>query len=112
MKYQGADPNLTFKDFEGYFGIDLHVITADLTSHDLRILNAHTSPDLPVAIGVAMSASFPIMFPAIEWKKEYGLYNNKVDLTGHLMSDGGLVSNFPIRYIVSNEPPILELRGG
>ena len=112
LKYQGADPYLTFKDFEGYFGIDLHVVTSDLTSHDLRLLNAHTSPDLPVAVGVAMSAAFPIMFPAIEWKKEWGLYNNSVDMTGHLMSDGGLVSNFPIRYFVSNEPPVLDLRGG
>ena len=102
LKYQGADPNLTFKDFEGYFGIDLQVVASDLTSHELRLLNAHSSPDLPVAIGVAMSACFPIMFPAIKWKKEWGLYNQSVDMTGHIMSDGGLVSNFPIRHFVSN----------
>ena len=112
LKHQGADPHLTFKDFEGYFGIDFQVVTADLTSHELRLLNSHTTPDLPVAVGVAMSSSFPIVFPTIEWKEEWGLYNGSVDLTGHLMSDGGLVSNFPIRYFVSNEPPILELRGG
>ena len=28
------------------------------------------------------------------------------------MSDGGLISNFPIRYLISNEPPLLALRGG
>ena len=65
-----------------------------------------------MAVGVAMSGSFPIVFPTITWKKEWGLYAGSIDLTGHILSDGGLVSNFPIRYFVSNEPPILKLRGG
>ena len=59
-----------------------------------------------------MSASAPFLYPPIEWKKEWGLYNGKEDLTGNLMSDGSLVGNFPLRYFISNEPYIIALRGG
>ena len=76
------------------------------------LLNSRTTPKLPVAIGVAMSAAFPFMFPPIPWKKEWGLYNGNIDLSGNLMSDGSLVGNFPLRYFISNEPYIIELRGG
>lgn len=59
-----------------------------------------------------MSASFPFMYPPIPWKKEWGLYNGKEDLCGNLMIDGSLVGNLPLRYFISNEPYIIELRGG
>ncbi len=111
LAYQGADPYITFGEFTAHFGTDIQVIASDLSAHLPRLLNSHTCPDLPVAVGVAMSSSFPIIFPAIEWKKEWGLYNGE-DVTGHLLNDGGLISNFPIRYFMSNEPEILSLRGG
>ena len=75
LKYQGADPDITFKDFAEYFLTDLQVVASDLTAIEVRLLNSHTSPDLPVAIGVAMSSSYPFLFPTIEWKEEWRLYN-------------------------------------
>ena len=41
-----------------------------------------------------------------------GIYNEKIDLSGNLMSDGSLVGNFLLRYFMSNEPYIIDLRGG
>ena len=34
LKHQGADPHLTFKDFEAFFGVDLQVVASDLTSRE------------------------------------------------------------------------------
>ena len=111
LKFQGADPLLPLGQFEDFFGSELNVVATDLTSRLPRLLNASTAPNLPVAYAVAMSACFPIVFPAIEWKPEWGLYDGK-DLSGHLFCDGGIVQNFPIRYYLSNEPEVIRLRGG
>lgn len=76
-----------------------------------RLLNAFTTPDLPVVMGIMMSSAVPLYYPPVVWKKEYGLYKGE-DISGHLMVDGGIISNIPIRFMVSNEPYISELRGG
>ena len=53
-----------------------------------------------------MSGSFPIAFQAQKWDKSWGKYyihydnvRKEIDLTGHEFTDGGLLANFPIKYL-------------
>ena len=53
-----------------------------------------------------MTGSVPVGFKAQRWKKEWGFYNIikeftrvQVDITGHEFTDGGLLANFPIKYL-------------
>ena len=53
-----------------------------------------------------MTGSFPVAFQSQKWKRQWGYYNvtyndkrKEIDLTGHNFTDGGLLANFPIRYI-------------
>lgn len=72
----------------------------------IRFFNQKTTPHMPVVKAVLISASFPIAFVGQKWKKEWGKYyihydstRREIDLTGHLFTDGGLLSNFPIKYL-------------
>ena len=53
-----------------------------------------------------MTSSFPVAFAAQKWKKEWGKYyvhydniRRQVDITGHTFTDGGTLSNFPVKYL-------------
>jgi predicted acylesterase/phospholipase RssA len=53
-----------------------------------------------------MTGSFPVAFHAQKWKPEWGKYyvhynkfRKEIDLTGHEFTDGGLLANFPIKYL-------------
>lgn len=53
-----------------------------------------------------MSSSFPIVFEAQRWQQEWGYYyihyrnkRTELDLTGHRFTDGGVLANFPIKYL-------------
>ena len=55
---------------------------------------------------IQMSGSFPIAFQAQKWDKSWGKYyihydnvRKEIDLTGHEFTDGGLLANFPIKYL-------------
>ena len=53
-----------------------------------------------------MSGSFPCVFEAQRWKKEGGKYyihytntRKEIDLEGVQFTDGGLLANFPLKYL-------------
>ena len=53
-----------------------------------------------------MSGSFPGAFKAQKWDKKWGTYTihyenykAEIKLTGHEFTDGGLLANFPLRYL-------------
>ena len=53
-----------------------------------------------------MTGSFPVAFKPQKWKKDWGFYyvykegkRKQVDLGGHEFTDGGLLANFPIKYL-------------
>ena len=53
-----------------------------------------------------MTGSFPVAFEALKWEKEWGKYyihyerhRKELDLTGHQFTDGGMLANFPIKYL-------------
>ena len=59
------------------------------------MLNQRTAPDCPVVEAALMSMSVPLIWPEVEWAKEWGAYLGR-DITGHLLVDGALLANFPI----------------
>ena len=59
---------------------------------------------MPVASAIHISGSFPVAFVGQKWKKQWGKYHihydntrRQLDLTDHLLTDDGLLSNFPIK---------------
>ena len=61
---------------------------------------------MPIAKAVQMTGSFPVAFKSQTWKSDWGKYyihyhstRRELDLTGHNFTDGGLLSNFPIKYL-------------
>ena len=61
---------------------------------------------MPVYKAVEITGSFPVVFEAQRWQKEWGYYyihhierRVELDLTGHRFTDGGVLANFPIKYL-------------
>jgi predicted acylesterase/phospholipase RssA len=86
--------------------VEFTCTSVDLDDKILRLFNKKTTPFLPVCKAVQMSGSFPGAFKAQKWKKEWGKYTIfysrykvEVDLTGHEFTDGGLLANFPVKYL-------------
>ena len=80
--------------------------SVDLDDKTLRLFNHKTCPKLPVCRSVQMTGSFPVAFKAQRWKKDWGYYyvhkydkTIPFDITGHEFTDGGLLANFPIKYL-------------
>ena len=83
VKLHTGSADATFADVQAGRGIDLRVVTTDLSVQAPKVLSASTTPDLPVALGVRMSMSIPFYFAA-------------VDLDDVVYVDGGTVWNYPI----------------
>ncbi len=97
---------LTLREYYSITGIEFTCTSVDLDDQILRFFNHKTTPDLPVCKTVQMTGSFPVAFQAQKWKPEwgkyfvhYGKFRKEVDLTGHEFTDGGLLANFPIKYL-------------
>ena len=61
---------------------------------------------MPVVYAVQMTGSFPVAFESQKWNQDWGKYyihynstRREIDLTGHNFTDGGMLSNFPIKYL-------------
>ncbi len=87
---------------------ELTVIAADTTGNERLILNHRTAPDCPVVWAVRMSMSIPFIWQEVIWQKEWGLYRGR-DISGHSVVDGGVLSNFAIDLLVSQEPDVQEI---
>jgi predicted acylesterase/phospholipase RssA len=79
-------------------GCHLTVIVTDTTARRLRALNHVSAPDCPLVSAVRMSIGIPLFFTEVVWRAEWGSYAGE-DLTGHVMVDGGMLSNLPIGFI-------------
>ncbi len=109
-----AFSNMTFKEFNAKTGADLTLVAADVSASRLLYLNHRTTPKCPVVYAVRMSMSVPFVWPEVIWKKDWGTYqlgDQKIDLTGHAVVDGGLLSNFPIELLISNDKHVIEVMG-
>lgn len=102
--------NSTLREFHANSGRELSVVASDITERNMLVLNHRTAPDCPTVWAVRMSMSCPLVWQEVIWQKEWGLYRG-VDISGHKIVDGGLLSNFPIRLLVSKDDNIEEIMG-
>jgi NTE family protein len=104
-QYRGEPRNfggMTLREFYGVTEVELSLAAADITGHKLMILNHITAPDLPLVWAVRMSMSLPFVWQEVVWQKEWGEYRNH-SVSGHIIIDGGLLSNFPLELFVSED---------
>ena len=101
---------LTFAELHERTGIDLSLTGSDVTNNHLLILNHRTAPDLPVVWGTRMSMSLPLVWQEVVWQEEWGRYRGH-SATGHVIVDGGLLSNFPIELLVSDAAEVAAVMG-
>ena len=102
--------NTTLKEFYQQAGRDLSVVATDTTGREMLVLNHHTAPNCPTAWAVRMSMSCPLVWQEVIWRPEWGLYRGR-NLSGHVVVDGGLLSNFPIKLFVSDDDEVEEIMG-
>lgn len=91
-------------------GVEFTCTSVDLEDGVLRFLNHKTTPFLPVCKGVQMTSAFPVAFKALKWEPHWGKYyihyihyRREIDLTGHQFTDGGVLANFPIKFLDNEE---------
>ncbi len=105
---------MTLKQFHDATDVDLTLVAADVSDSRLLFLNHRTAPDCPLAYAVRMSMSVPLVWPEVIWQEGWGQYkvgDKIIDLTGHAIVDGGLLSNFPIELLISDDPHVLAVMG-
>jgi predicted acylesterase/phospholipase RssA len=101
---------LTLEGFYQATQRELSVVASDTTDGRLLVLNHNTAPNLPVVVAVRMSMNIPLIWPEVRWEKSWGHYLNQ-DLSGHLIVDGGLLSNFPLELFISDDDLAIKTMG-
>jgi len=103
LKAKDVDPRTPLKDFHARMNKvrpqQLTLIAADITGQQVLILNERTAPDLPILEAVRMSMSIPFVWKEVTWRPQWGKYRG-LDISDHQVVDGGLLSNFPMRYVL------------
>jgi len=111
---------LTLKEFFEQTQAELTLVAADTTWSRVLWLNHRTAPDCPAVWAARMSMSVPLLWQEVEWKKEWGPYHTwnpttqqlePNDMEGHLIVDGGLLSNFPISLFMADRPDVTAVVG-
>lgn len=102
---------LTFGQLFARTGRHLSVVVTDTTRTVFLVLNHITAPDCPVIWGVRMSSAIPFFWPEVIWQPEWGLYQGK-SIHGNVFVDGGIISNFALRLLVSDEDWVHAIMGG
>jgi NTE family protein len=91
-------------------GRSLTVIASDITDPTMLVLNHSTAPHLPLKWAVRMTIGVPYLVPPVSWQPEWGLYRQH-RLDGHLIVDGGLLSQFPIELFLSDDEDVQAMMG-
>ena len=102
---------LTLAEFHDKTGPHLTIVASDVSRSQLMLLNHLTAPDLPVTWAVRMSMSIPFLFEEVVWQRSWGTYLGR-EIHGDAIVDGGLLSNFPLELVTSDDPAIQEVMGG
>lgn len=100
----------SLKQFFEATGVELSVVAADTSAGRLLVLNHRTAPECPVVWAVRMSMSIPLVWDEVVWKQGWGDYLGR-PMAGHVIVDGGMLSNFPIELFISDEPQVTKLMG-
>jgi len=101
---------MTLEEFHASTGRELSLVAADTTEQRILVLNHRTAPRCPVVWAARMSMSIPFVWQEVEWASAWGTYRGR-DVSGHLVVDGGILSNFPVELFVSSEPHVTGLMG-
>jgi len=101
---------MTLEQFHDATGKDLSLVGSDTTMEMMLVLNHRTAPKLPVVWAVRMSMSIPLLWQEVVWKKDWGKYRG-MEMEGHTIVDGGLLSNFPIELFISDLKTVTEVMG-
>ena len=112
-KLNDIDPGLgdaSLAEFHSRTGKDLSLVASDITGKNMLVLNHRTASDCPIVWAVRMSMSVPFAWQEVLWKAEWGKYFGN-DISGHRIVDGGLLSNFPITYLVSEDAEVVAAMG-
>lgn len=99
-----------FAELAAITGRDLSITVSDTTGEEMLVLNARTAPAFPVAWAVRASMSVPLVFQEVVWQAAWGPYRGR-DVTGHVLIDGGVLSNFPFHLLTSDLAEIREIMG-
>lgn len=112
--------NLTLKEFFDQTQVELTLVAADTTWSRVLWLNHRTAPDCPVVYAARMSMSVPFIWPEVEWQEDWGAYHTwnpetrqlePNDIAGHMVVDGGILSNFPIALFLADSPDVTAVVG-
>jgi predicted acylesterase/phospholipase RssA len=107
---QRAFSDMTLAQFHAETEVELSVVAADTTGGRLLVLNHHTAPACPLVWAVRMSMSIPFVWPEVIWSVDWGAYLGR-PIAGHAVVDGGVLSNFPIELLISDEVQVTRLMG-
>lgn len=102
--------DMTLRQFFEATDVELSLAAADISGHKLMILNHLTAPELPLVWAVRMSMSLPFIWEEVVWQEEWGNYRGD-SVAGHIIIDGGLLSNFPLELFVSEDARVTSVVG-
>ena len=105
LNSKGGLGDATLTQFAAQTGRDLTVVASDTIGEQMLVLNHRTAPDLPTAWAIRMSMNIPFVWQGVIWQADWGKFNGQ-DMTGHSVVDGGLISNFALDLLVSDEKEV------
>lgn len=85
LHVKGLPSNFTFKECYEKFGKSLRVVATDLNEAATKTFSPQETPNYKIADAVRASMSYPYYFQPVVCPE-----------TGHLLSDGGVISNHPL----------------
>lgn len=103
------DKNITFQQLYKKTGIFFTVMVTDTTNNRILALNSKTSPNIPVRHAVRMSVNIPFLWGDYEVTEDMNMTYMNEPLTG-FMSDGGVLTNFPINMIADYDSDWVQER--
>ena len=102
--------SMTLAELHAATGRELSLVAADTSAQRILVLNHRTAPRCPVVWAARMSMSIPFVWQEVEWQRDWGPYRGR-DIAGHMVVDGGVLSNFPIELLVSGERHVTDIMG-
>ncbi len=111
---------LTLRQLFEQTGVELTLVAADTTWERALWLNQRTAPDCPAVWAARMSMSVPLLWQEVEWQAAWGPYYTwdpatqrlqPNDMAGHIIVDGGLLSNFPLALFMADRPDVTAVVG-
>jgi NTE family protein len=101
---------MTLSQFFAETKVELSLVASDTTDGTMLVLNHRTAPNCPVVWAVRMSMSIPLLWDEVNWDAGWGQYRGR-DISGHVIVDGGILSNFPLELFISDEPQVTSIMG-